>query len=146
MQCYQHGITRRYKLALPPTSPVTNPALLFYDLSGTVVVAIKKCFRIFDRKLITKRCLREVKLLQHFNGHPHIVGLLDMDIVDYSLFNEIYLVLECCDTTMSDVIHSNVELEPVHYRWFMYQIFSALHYIHSANVSLMMMAPGWRPL
>jgi mitogen-activated protein kinase 7 len=103
-----------------------------------VVVAIKKCFRIFDRKLITKRCLREVKLLQHFNGHPHIVGLLDMDIVDYSLFNEIYLILECCDTTMSDVIHSNVELEPVHYRWFMYQIFSALHYIHSANVSLLM--------
>ncbi|CAO3577117.1 unnamed protein product [Absidia cylindrospora] len=57
-----------------------------------------------------------------------------MDIVDYNHFNEIYLVLECCDTTMSDIIHSNIELEPVHYRWFMYQIFSALHYIHSANV------------
>lgn len=99
-------------------------------------MAIKKCFRIFDRQLITKRCLREVKLLQHFNGHPHIVGLLDMDIVDVNLFNEIYLVLECCDTTMGDVIHSNIALEPVHYRWFMYQIFSALHYIHSANVSM----------
>ncbi|CAO3608653.1 unnamed protein product [Cunninghamella blakesleeana] len=98
------------------------------------VVAIKKCLRIFDRKLITKRCLRELKLLQHFNGHPHIVGLLDMDIVDYQCFNELYLVLECCDTTMHDIIHSNVPLEPVHYRWFMYQMFSALHYIHSANV------------
>ncbi|CAO3616263.1 unnamed protein product [Cunninghamella echinulata] len=57
-----------------------------------------------------------------------------MDIVDYQYFNELYLVLECCDTTMHDIIHSGVNLEPVHYQWFMYQIFSALHYIHSANV------------
>lgn len=57
-----------------------------------------------------------------------------MDIVDYDHFNEIYLIQDCCDTTMADIIHSKLELEPVHYQWFMYQIFSGLKYIHSANV------------
>ncbi|KAL0088215.1 mitogen-activated protein kinase MPS1 [Phycomyces blakesleeanus] len=98
------------------------------------VVAIKKCLRIFDRKLVTKRCLREIKLLQHLNGHPRIIGLRALDIVDYSNFNEIYLLQECCDTTMADVIHSKLGLEPVHYQWFIYQILSALKYIHSAHV------------
>ena len=99
------------------------------------MVAIKKCFRIFDKKLITKRCLREIKLLQHFNGHPRIINLRAMDIVDYNNFNEVYLIQDCCDTTMADIIHSRLQLEPVHYQWFMYQIFTGLKFIHSANVS-----------
>ncbi|CAO3581554.1 unnamed protein product [Absidia cylindrospora] len=127
-------IDKRYSILRKVGSGSYGSVCSAINTESKEVVAIKKCLRIFDRKLITKRCLREVKLLQHFNGHPHIVALRDMDIVDYSHFNEIYLVLECCDTTMSDIIHSNVPLEPVHYRWFMYQIFSALHYIHSANV------------
>lgn len=36
---------------------------------------------------------------------------------------------------MADIIHSKQRLEPVHYQWFMYQLFSGLKYIHSANVS-----------
>ncbi|CAO3645791.1 unnamed protein product [Mucor hiemalis] len=57
-----------------------------------------------------------------------------MDIVDPQTFNEVYLIQSCCDTTMADIIHSKLELEAVHYQWFMYQLFSGLKYIHSANV------------
>ncbi|ORX49538.1 Pkinase-domain-containing protein [Hesseltinella vesiculosa] len=127
-------IDKRYGVIRKVGSGSYGTVISAIDKTTTEFVAIKKCFRIFDRKLLTKRCLREIKLLKHFNGHPNIVGLKDMDIVDLAKFNEIYLVLECCDTTMHDVIHANVPLEPVHYRWFMYQIFSALNYIHSANV------------
>ncbi|CEP08001.1 hypothetical protein [Parasitella parasitica] len=98
------------------------------------VVAIKKCRHVFDKKLITKRCLREIKVLQHFNGHPRIIDLKALDIVDPRNFNEVYLVQSCCDTTMADIIHSKLELEPVHYQWFTYQLLSGLKYIHSANV------------
>ncbi|KAI8996949.1 kinase-like domain-containing protein [Pilobolus umbonatus] len=104
------------------------------DLHTNEVIAIKKCRHVFDRKLITKRCLREIKLLKHFNGHPRIIDIRAMDIVDPDSFNEIYLIQTRCDTTLADIIHSHLQLEPVHYRWFMYQLFSGLHYIHSANV------------
>ncbi|CEI94839.1 hypothetical protein G6F70_003165 [Rhizopus microsporus] len=104
------------------------------NVNTNEVVAIKKCRHIFDKKLITKRCLREMKLLQHFNGHPRIIDLKSMDIVDPDRFNEVYLIQSCCDTTMADIIHSKLQLEPVHYQWFMYQLFSGLKYIHSANV------------
>lgn len=107
-----------------------------------LVVAIKKCRHIFDKKLITKRCLREMKLLQHLNGHPRIIDLKAMDIVDPRTFNEVYLIQSCCDTTMADIIHSKLELEAVHYQWFMYQLFSGLKYIHSANVLHRDLKPG----
>jgi len=98
------------------------------------VIAIKKLHHIFDRKLITKRCLREIKLLQHFNGHPRIIDIRELDIVDHTNFNEIYLSQQCCDTTLADVIHSSQPLEEVHYQWFLYQILTGLKYIHSADV------------
>ncbi|KAI9285133.1 kinase-like domain-containing protein [Umbelopsis sp. AD052] len=98
------------------------------------VIAIKKVHHIFDRKLTTKRCLREIKLLQHFNGHPRIIDIRELDIVDHTNFNEIYLAQQCCDTTLADVIHSSQPLEEVHFQWFLYQILAGLKYIHSADV------------
>ncbi|KAI8391607.1 kinase-like domain-containing protein [Radiomyces spectabilis] len=127
-------INKRYKVIRKVGSGSYGTVCSALRLGSDEVVAIKKCSRIFDKKLLTKRCLREIKLLQHFNGHPRIIGLKELDIVDYSRFNEIYLIQQCCDTTLADIIHSKLELEPVHYQWFMYQIFTALKYIHSANV------------
>lgn len=99
------------------------------------VVAIKKLRNIFDKTLITKRCLREIKLLQHFNGHPRIIDIRELDIVDHTNFNEVYLAQQCCDTTLADVIHSAQPLETVHHQWFLYQILTGINYIHSADVS-----------
>jgi mitogen-activated protein kinase 7 len=99
------------------------------------VVAIKKLRHIFDKTLITKRCLREIKLLQHFNGHPRIIDIRELDIVDHTNFNEVYLAQQCCDTTLADVIHSSQPLENVHYQWFLYQILTGVNYVHSADVS-----------
>jgi len=38
-------------------------------------VAIKKVTNIFSKKILAKRALREIKLLQHFRGHRN-VGLI----------------------------------------------------------------------
>lgn len=62
-------------------------------------VAIKKVTNVFSKKILAKRALREIKLLQHFTGHRNITCLYDMDIPRPDNFNETYLyegeVLRC---------------------------------------------------
>ncbi|KAF7725563.1 Mitogen-activated protein kinase [Apophysomyces ossiformis] len=96
--------------------------------------AIKKVYKVFDKRLVAKRCLREIKLLQHFNGHPRIIELFDMDIVNPENFNEVYLIFNCMDASLHDVIHSGQPLDIVHGQWFLYQLLSGLNYIHAADV------------
>ena len=72
-------------------------------------VAIKKVTNVFSKKILAKRALREIKLLQHFRGHrnvrilPEMIAgivankveqitcLYDMDIPRPDNFNETYL-------------------------------------------------------
>lgn len=54
-------------------------------------VAIKKVTNVFSKKILAKRALREIKLLQHFRGHRNITCLYDMDIPRPDNFNETYL-------------------------------------------------------
>ena len=35
-------------------------------------VAIKKVTKVFEKNILAKRALREVKLLRHFNGHDNV--------------------------------------------------------------------------
>ena len=37
-------------------------------------VAIKKVTNVFSKKILAKRALREIKLLQHFRGHRNVSG------------------------------------------------------------------------
>ncbi|KAF1802762.1 kinase-like domain-containing protein [Mucor lusitanicus] len=96
--------------------------------------AIKKVNKLFERPILTKRALRELKLLEHFNGHKNIIGLLDMDIVDYSDFNELYLYQELMEADLHQIIRSGQPLTDEHYQSFIYQACCGLKYIHSANV------------
>ncbi|CAO3676372.1 unnamed protein product [Rhizopus stolonifer] len=42
------------------------------DNSSEEQVAIKKVCRIFEKTILAKRALREVKLLKFFNGHENV--------------------------------------------------------------------------
>lgn len=74
-------------------------------------VAIKKVTNVFSKKILAKRALREIKLLEHFRGHRNvrrqpttfpaipldtnqraqITCLYDMDIPRPNDYNETYL-------------------------------------------------------
>ena len=92
--------------------------------------------QVFDRKIITKRTLREIKLLRQFQGHENITNVLDVfKMGDDETFNEIYVVQELMEADMHQIIRSRQKLTNSHFQYFLYQMLRGLKYIHSAGVS-----------
>ncbi|KAI9849801.1 MAG: Mitogen-activated protein kinase [Sclerophora amabilis] len=79
-------------------------------------VAIKKVTNVFSKKILAKRALREIKLLQHFRE-----------------------LMEC---DLAAIIRSGQPLTDAHFQSFVYQILCGLKYIHSANVLHRDLKPG----
>ncbi|KAH8929645.1 Pkinase-domain-containing protein [Atractiella rhizophila] len=105
-------------------------------------VAIKKVTKIFSKKILTKRALRELKLLHHFRGHKNITCLYDLDIIDPSDFNEVYLYQELMEADLHAIIRSGQPLSDAHFQSFIYQTLCGLKYIHSASVLHRDLKPG----
>ncbi|KKK14908.1 mitogen-activated protein [Aspergillus ochraceoroseus] len=110
-------------------------------------VAIKKVTNVFSKKILAKRALREIKLLQHFRGHrnasQHVITCLyDMDIPRPDNFNETYLYEELMECDLAAIIRSGQPLTDAHFQSFIYQILCGLKYIHSANVLHRDLKPG----
>jgi mitogen-activated protein kinase 7 len=47
-------------------------------------VAIKKVTNVFSKKILAKRALREIKLLQHFRGHRNVRFRYYTNVFGYS--------------------------------------------------------------
>lgn len=47
-------------------------------------VAIKKVTNVFSKKILAKRALREIKLLQHFRGHRNVRFRYDTIVIESS--------------------------------------------------------------
>ncbi|KAF7362159.1 Mitogen-activated protein kinase SLT2/MPK1 [Mycena venus] len=115
--------------------------------------AIKKITNINTKRILTKRCLREIRLLHHFRGHKKclafsthnsITCLYDMDIVvqPNGNFDEVYLYEELMEADLHAIIRSGQPLTDAHFQSFLYQTLCGLKYIHSANVLHRDLKPG----
>ncbi|PCH36736.1 Pkinase-domain-containing protein [Wolfiporia cocos MD-104 SS10] len=106
--------------------------------------AIKKITNINTKRILTKRCLREIKLLHHFRGHKNITCLYDMDIVfrQDGNFDEVYLYEELMEADLHAIIRSQQPLSDAHFQSFIYQTLCGLKFIHSANVLHRDLKPG----
>lgn len=73
---------------------------------------------------------RELSILRVLRGHPHIVTLEYVEIANLHF----YLVFERADTDLDRVIRSDQPLTLDHISFFLYQIFHAVEYLHSAKI------------
>lgn len=98
-------------------------------------VAIKKIRDVFDVPAITKRTLRELKILKHFK-HDNIIAIKEIlrPPADINEFRDVYVVLDLMGSDLHHIIHSKQDLSEEHVRYFLYQLLRGLKYIHSANI------------
>lgn len=107
-----------------------------FDKKAKKYVAIKKVDDIFDTIIESKMMLREIKILQNMK-HENVSGLIDVKIPikqSYLKFNSVFIVLDLMDTDLDQIIYSDQHLSIEHRRYFMYQMFRGIKYIHSANI------------
>jgi mitogen-activated protein kinase 7 len=67
---------------------------------------------------------------------------VDMEVAEYTNFNEIYISQELMEADLHQIIRSEQPLTDAHYQYFVYQICRGLKYIHSANVLHRDLKPG----
>lgn len=97
-------------------------------------VAIKRCKHLFDDLIDCKRILRELEILSRLR-HENVVQLYDIYAPDtLSTFNEVYFVMEICDTDLKKLIKQDVQLESIMINKLMYNLLVGLKYIHSAGI------------
>lgn len=105
-----------------------------YDFKTQRRVAIKRELDVFQDLVICKRVLREVAILSRLK-HPHIVELYEVVVPESeSVFSEIYLVLELCDSDLHKVCQSGVVLSTPHVYNLLYTLLFGLEYLHAADI------------
>ena len=97
-------------------------------------VAIKKINKVFVHLTDTKRTLREIKILRHFN-HENVIRIKDILLpVSPDRFDDVYIVCDLMDTDLHQIISSPQPLTDDHCQYFLYQILRGCKYLHSAGV------------
>jgi len=104
------------------------------DKNNNKLVAIKRVGQLFEDLIDCKRILREISILSKLN-HDHIVRILDLpkpaDIVN---FDELYIVMEICDSDLKKLCRTDVTLLPLHINTLLYNLLVGLKFLHSAGI------------
>merc|ERR1711959_860973 len=90
--------------------------------------------RVFEDLIDCKRILREIAILNRLN-HDYIIKIYDICVPDdLEHFDELYLVLEICDSDFKKLFRSPVHLTELHIKTLLYNLLVGVKYLHSAGI------------
>jgi mitogen-activated protein kinase 15 len=102
-----------------------------YDKLKNSTVAVKRLFEILLSNNESERVYKEIRILEHFQGHPNIISL--QNVFKSRNDKDVILVYEYMEANLFHVIRGNI-LSEIHVKFIAYQLLKALKYIHSADV------------
>jgi Protein kinase domain len=104
------------------------------DTSTGGTVAIKRIGNCFKNLKDTKRIVREIRLMRHFQ-HENVLPVLDVFVPEAKdEFSDVYIISPLMDSDLQQIIGSSQELSDDHCQYFIYQVLRGLKAIHSAHV------------
>eukprot|EP01041_Mallomonas_annulata_P012027 gene12027-25204_t len=104
-----------------------------YDRIKKCPIAIKQVPRLFDHLQMTKKVIREICILNYLKGNDKIISLVDVELLEDSL----YILTDVCKTDLKKIIQTERKyrtLKPANRLYIMYQILSAIDFLHSLDI------------
>lgn len=140
----QFSLPMRYEILKPLGKGSYGIVCSAFDTKSDpkYLLAIKKITNIFNKEILLKRAIRELKFMSYFMGHKNIVNLINVELIFNKPYEGLYCYQELIDYDLAKVIHSDTALSEFHIQSFTYQILRAVKYIHSANVIHRDLKPG----
>lgn len=105
-----------------------------FDKVNNRIVAIKKIHKVFEDLIDCKRILREIAILNCLH-HANIIAILDICVPeDLETFDELFIVLEICDSDFKKLFRNPVFLLELHVKTLLYSLVVGVKYLHSAGI------------
>lgn len=124
-------VNRRFELLEKIGSGAYGTVWKARNRSSDSLVALKKIYEAFDNSTDAQRTLREVLILRSLQDHPHINHLIEVIRAENN--RDLYLVLEFVHSDLATVCMVK-ELKYEHAVHIMYQLFTALKFLHSGAI------------
>lgn len=127
-------VDKRYKIIEPMSHGAYGIVCSAEDEVTEQQVALKKIEGMFEHITITKRTLRELRILRHLQ-HENLVQIKSIFLPGSKAeFEDLYVVSELMETDLASTLRSSQPLSDDHCQFFLYQILRGMKYVHSAQV------------
>lgn len=127
-------VPERYKIIEPMSHGAYGIVCSAQDMHEDENVAVKKIEGVFEHITVTKRTLRELRILRHLQ-HENLMQVKNIFMTGTrGDFEEIYVVSELMETDLGSTLRSSQVLSDDHCQFFLYQILRGMKYVHSALV------------
>jgi len=127
-------VDKRYRIIEPMSHGAYGIVCSAEDKDVGERVAVKKIESVFEHITITKRTLRELRILRHLQ-HENLMQVKNIFMTGKKgEFEEIYVVSELMETDLASTLRSSQPLSDDHCQFFLYQVLRGMKYVHSAQV------------
>mmetsp|Transcript_9963 Transcript_9963/g.21911 ORF Transcript_9963/g.21911 Transcript_9963/m.21911 type:complete len:421 (-) Transcript_9963:206-1468(-) len=131
---YRWRVPSRYEIRQTIGNGSYGSVCEAYDREEHRLVAVKRVRHMFDDLIDCKRILREVSILARLK-HEYVVQLYDVLAPGNAPhFDELYLIMEICDSDLKKLCRTDVTLTPLHINTLLYNLLVGVKYLHSAGI------------